>query len=678
MAAIVAAAIWGTYTLASGPSVSIDENEPVAIAIVMDNSPTSAWRDGEDDRIRRMQELAVWRISQIPRSSRIAVLDRSAAPPAYSLDASGAISKIERVEPRQVVQSLAARIDAAARLLRTNDIENRQILVITDLATSTWDESMAEAGLVDSLGAESPIGLAVFDLGPMTGTNRSLSIPKLADATPPLGTPIPISTILTRSRTDQSDDDASATSVIVELEMYESDPSTPVVRDGKVVYPNVRSVDRTSVRLADGGSSELLMTIPSLPLGTHHGRVRLTGDDALAIDDVRHFSLSVLPPSTVLIVSDDERESYIFSQVLAPTSNTADDASSEFRTERIGSTDLGVARLADYDAVVLLDPSPAVLGDRSIVDYVDGGGGVLVALGPAAGDESVESPFAPRLVRRWRSPASGTFLQTIDTSHPIVAAVASDTPWNDFRINQYWQIEPGTGDSVLMQYAGTDHAAIVAAGRVLTLTTPIPARVDATRKWNDLFGTDPWPAWLLIRQSVEFLTGRGDNQVMTLVGQPHIIELPVAESPQVASGAAESANQTRLQLFPPNGESPVPLEVSASATQVAVGEVRSAGTYWLRGGGFSRAGGEASRGGSLGFSANLGSAAITTDRADKGLLDSIFGPDGYTLATMREEIELSDNQSATRVSLHSPAMLLALIIFLLEQVLGNRFYRRAA
>ena len=56
-------------------------------------------------------------------------------------------------------------------------------------------------------------------------------------------------------------------------------------------------------------------------------------------------------------------------------------------------------------------------------------------------------------------------------------------------------------------------------------------------------------------------------------------------------------------------------------------------------------------------------------------LDQIFGPERYDLVADREGIEFAENKATQRVSLHSPAILVALAIFLLEQILGNRFYR---
>jgi hypothetical protein len=192
----------------------------------------------------------------------------------------------------------------------------------------------------------------------------------------------------------------------------------------------------------------------------------------------------------------------------------------------------------------------------------------------------------------------------------------------------------------------------------LVLGTPIPALSKAARWWNDLFGTNHWPAWLLTRQSVEYLARRGDAELTSPVGRPQVIRLDSDD---------ETPRPERLQLFPPGDAAPVPINVSADAKQVTASDTSQSGTYWLRGGASG-----------IGFSVNLPSDAIQLERIDQGRLDQIFTPERYSLATDREGIEFAEQQATQRVSLHSPAILLALAVFLLEQVLGNRFYRSRA
>lgn len=679
---LLGAMIWGTYTYASGPSIVIDSIEPVSIAIVLDNSTTSAWKTASDDRIARMQDLATWMTTRLPPTSRIAIIDRSAQPAAFSLDVASAMAKIEQLRPSQVTQPIASRLDAAARLVRTSDLPNRQVLLVTDLAESTWKTAASEASLSTTFGENPTVALTIFDLGEFEGINRSLSIPRFADLTPPRGVPVAVSTTLQLAAKQET----STLSVTAELEIYENDPGLPVVRDRVIQRPKSRSVDRTSVRVAPGGSSELLLTIPAMDIGTHHGQIRLVGDDAVQLDDTRYFTLQVLSPSQILLVSNDQDEARIISQAITAAPGMIDEADAEFDIQRIEYADLPVVDLQDFVAVIMLDPPRDALSDEAMTKFASRGGGVLVCLGPtaaapttagterSAGDDRFESTFLPKLVRRWRSPDPGRFFQVLNASHPVTQSVSTNTPWSDFRVHQYWQLTPHENDSVLIQYAGTTHAAMVERvlraegadqpGHVLTITTPIPALAQPVRGWNDLFGTDPWPAWLLLRQSIEYLTRRGGAELTSLVGQPQVVRLDETTSPD---NRAESAKPQRLQLFPPGASSPVPLNVPADAKQVTAGDISRAGTYWLRGAALG-----------AGFSANLPNDAIGLGRIDTGQLDQIFGPGKYSFATNRQEIEFAESKATGRVSLHSPAMLLALLVFVLEQILGNRFYRARA
>ena len=367
-------------------------------------------------------------------------------------------------------------------------------------------------------------------------------------------------------------------------------------------------------------------------------------------------------------------------QTIVASAGLVDPADAEFQIEPIHFSDLSVVRLGDFEAILLLDPPRDAINDDAVIQYAKRGGAVFICLGPSAGadeepsDQNANSPvLIPKMIRRWRSPQPGTFFRIEGASHPVTQPLAADTPWADFRVFQHWHVEIDETDSVLATYAGTDHPAIVLrsipgdqvdqstrVGRSLVLTTPIPALAKDTRSWNDLFGSDPWPAWLLTRQCVEYVTGRDGKVAMTVVGLPQVIPL---DEP---TGTDENQNiqAKRIQLFPPGETSPIPLNIPQHARSVTAADVSRSGVYWIRG---LQTG--------LGFSANLPSTAIDLNRINPDQLAQVFGPDQYRLATSREEIEFTENQATQRVSLHSPAMLLALVLFLLEQILGNRFYR---
>ena len=197
-----------------------------------------------------------------------------------------------------------------------------------------------------------------------------------------------------------------------------------------------------------------------------------------------------------------------------------------------------------------------------------------------------------------------------------------------------------------------------------------------------MFGVDPWPAWLLTRQSIDYLTGRRSETLMNLVGTPWTQPFGNATEQKVTlqvTGQADANSGTRLQVFPPDGSPPIPVESESgsssspnianprsgeSAQWVTVTDTRSPGVYWIKGG---------SPG--AGFSANLKDEMIDLQRVQRDALDSWMGDTPWTFATEPEQIVLTNQQSSQRISLTSPAMLLALLVFLLEQVLGNRFYR---
>ena len=134
---LLSALLWGGYTWAFGKKPSIDNSAPAAIAIILDNSPSSHWKTAEDDRSERIKSVARSVIAQLPPTSRIAIVDRSATPVTFALDVASAVSKVDQLRPLEVTQPISSRIDAAARLVRSSELENRQLLLVTDFTKTT-------------------------------------------------------------------------------------------------------------------------------------------------------------------------------------------------------------------------------------------------------------------------------------------------------------------------------------------------------------------------------------------------------------------------------------------------------------------------------------------------------------------------------------------------------------
>ncbi|TWT82600.1 hypothetical protein CA13_40630 [Planctomycetes bacterium CA13] len=685
--ALLSALVWGATTYASGPRPTTDIASPIAIAIVIDNSPTSQWKTAEDDRITRIHNLADWIVSRVPRTSRIAVLDRSATPASFALDAASAISQIEQVHPLAVVQPIESRIEAAVRLVRSSELTSRAVIVVSDLSENTWNETLEGTALDELLAADPAVNVTLFDLGAFRGTNRRLSAMSLSDSTPPASAPVAVSTMVEFDGESKPD----GQSVTAELRIYKPDTALPLVRDGDIKLPLLDVVDRVSVRIRGNGSSEMLMNVPPLSVGTHHGQIRLVGDDPLTLDDIRYFTLEVLHQSPILVVADNEDEARVIGQTIT-TPFLIDDPNAEYRVEMIGYRDFDAVRLMDFQAVLLLDPHNDFVSQERLISYVRSGGGLLVALGPAFETQGEPSKLLPRPRRRWRVPDPGTFLQFTQSMHPVLSPLAElpgGVPWTDFRIHQYWQFESDSSFRELARFAGREHAALLeriasgdeatggTAGRLLLLTTPLPALADQTRSWNDFFGgSEAWPAFLLVRQIADYLTNRSSDSGIANVGNPHTVALPESGLPEsqstvesnTATNDKEEASDrlaNRIQLFAPDQSTAVPIDIDSVSRDVTVMRVNAPGTYWLRGKGFS-----------TGFSANIAPSATRLERVDAERFATLMSSARFHMAVTKDEIDLSADQEGQRVPLHSPVMLLALVVFLLEQLLSNRFYRR--
>lgn len=718
---IAALAIAGV-SAGSGPEVATREDLPVALALVLDNSIRSlrnlsayapageatARGTGPLRVIDQIRDEANWILGRYPADSRIAVIDRSPRPAAFALDVASAARQIERTEPLALSRSLTERVEAAIRLVRSSELDRRIVVVVTDLTQQSFPAPEWESGRVAALLAEEPpLRVQILDVGKDSDANLTLELPEISDATPPQMTPTAISIRLSgagprdTSEQDQKgeelppDPTRPSGSAIVELQIYESGAPAaaglPLVRDSETVLPTLRDADRKTIPIVDG-MARALLSVPPLEVGTHHGVVRIVGGDDLEIDDVRYFTLQVRAAPSILMVSTDRASADVIAGALtAPRSPT--DPMAEYRIEIAELLPSRREEYGNHDLIILVDPSPvSPAASSDLQAYLENGGNLVTLLGPAmAMDDrpSVETArggFPEGLVRRWRVPVPGTFLEVERPQHPSVAAlaeIAGGVPWNAFRINQYWELaarEPA--ETVVIRYAGTEHPALLQRGNNhLILTTPLPALKEPARAWNELFtGTDAWPAFLLTRGMIQSLVDQGwgaRNLMITDVPRFRIdpqgsasvngnsvgSRAGKASVPDESIGPNAFTGDVQVQMFPPRGPV-VPLR--ARDSWLTVGSVDWPGTYWVRGEGLS-----------TGFSINLSPAQTDLTRLNRELLDTWLGPDLYDLIRERDSLlQVQGGGSPTR-PLYGWLLVLGIAAFVIEQVIANRFYRRS-
>jgi hypothetical protein len=678
--ALLGSIVFAGVTMARAPTATLTDDSPGAVAIVIDNSVRSARRvvpdDGDDASLTEstlidaMKASAQWMVNEQTSDSLIAVIDRSPKPATFAIDHVAAINRIERTEPLAQTAPLWERVRAAVTLVRSSDLERKTVLVITDFTKPSFVVQEWEAAeLRTLLSQEPPVSLQFLDLGSDQVTNFSIDQIEISDPTPPRLAESTISVTVKSSTMQERDTEKRLT---LQLEMYdtasEAAAGLPVVRDSNVVLPPLRNVDRKTITSA-GSSTRTLLAVPPLDVGTHHGIVRIASEDEFATDNTHYVTFVVQPSKRLLIVGADRDEADLLAGALtAPLA--VEDPLAEYEIEISEFLPSDEAGWKTFAAVILIDPPLPSPPARSLLEqYVQSGGQLLSLLGPSLASDDPVSAFPAGIVRTWRVPEPGTFLEIIRPNHPAVSTlreIAGSVPWNAFRISQYWQMNVSEDDLIIARYAGTDHPALIErtsskdanqAGVHFIVTTPLPALATATRGWNRLFsGADAWPAFLLTRNLVDAMVNRGQGNRNLLVGQSTRLTL----GDELVSNDVSNSSGVRLQMFPPTGP-PVPL--LATGGSVTLAQLDAPGTYWLR-----------AQGSSTGVSVNLVPEELELSRIDTKRLSEWMEPEQYTIAKSRDEVRQAAGKGQPTRSLYPAVLLLLLAAFVTEQIIANRFY----
>lgn len=186
-----------------------------------------------------------------------------------------------------------------------------------------------------------------------------------------------------------------------------------LVVNGKVVA--ARSVDVP----ANGRATVEFATLQA-PYGLSRCEVKIDSADALPADDAALFGVQRSDPGRVLFVHEpsDSRSPLYFSTALESAAETG------FKVESIGVDKVAGIQPSAYGFVVLSDvislPSPF---EKSLMDYVQRGGGVLLAAGTASARAGRLPVYAETVLEsRYYSRDGAGFLTVgeADRSHPAV------------------------------------------------------------------------------------------------------------------------------------------------------------------------------------------------------------------------------------------------------------------
>ena len=171
---------------------------------------------------------------------------------------------------------------------------------------------------------------------------------------------------------------------------------------------------------------------------------------------------------------------------------------------------------------MLIDPPPLPARTWEMLrDWVSKGGGLVVWLGPSAGNpvdfssSESEAVLGGKIERVWRSADRSNYLAPSSLDHPVLSAfrrVGDSVPWQDFPVFRHWEFKPTSvsGDvqdeELLPAISFANYRnglpalfeRMLGKGRVVIVTTPISQSASDPQAWNQLAtGFEPWPFMML-------------------------------------------------------------------------------------------------------------------------------------------------------------------------------------
>ena len=675
---------WLGLAVSGGQSVAIPSaSGPIAVAVVIDTSPTMGYRYHNVTRLEAAKEMALWLMDRLPVGSQIAIVNNDIGV-RLNQDRISANRQLDRTIVEGKATNLIQRISASIDVLRKSELERREIYVLTDLSAPAWRDAESSdlpaklARSEDGKGLEGEnILLQIIDVSVPVAEirNWSLSNFKLSQQSTTPGAQVTISAEVQAAKGGGNEQ------MTVELVVETVDRSLQD-RDGKVVVPASRVVDRQLVEVSDGGSLPIRMTLKDLVEGTNHAELRLSRPDPLECDNVVYLSVDARTQGQTLVICDDkidgqrvgfaidppQTESPIIQDAKKPDEETTPRAA----MYRLGSTtDLEGMDLTRFSSIVLFNPGVIAADAIDRLDaWVNQGGGLMIVL--ASSFESAEnlmaSPIAKLLPGKVTSLSSRAIkdrsvsMATSISNHPIwipFGRPMEDIPWLNYAVFRHWDIEDlDDSSSVLMRFTGSELPAVIEQvrkqGRILTFTLPYPEPDKHTREqiWSELYVKDEWQGWALFQSSVRYLAAWNNQQLNYNVDEPAVLENNISQFPQQYKMVSPQNEETRVE---------------SSEESLVYTFTRHPGQYRLKG---IRPQGPVVRG----FSVNIDRKDVSLERILPAVLDKIIGKDLYRIAKDREEVQSSLGEGRYGRDL-SPFLLMVFVMMIMaEQTMSSRFY----
>lgn len=631
------------------PQSPIQENFPVSAVLLFDVSPSMEYRQQNLTRLESAQELAQQLLSRLPTGSQLSVTHNGSSDPAVFLsDSTAASDRLDQLKIIQMADTLDRRVQVAIdlqvrdreRILEEtgatadstgNDRFLREIYIFTDLSTHQW--RMSSSNTLQNLMEEHPwLAVYLVDVSAISSRNVTLAHPKLSAETVSSN-----STLVIRAEllsTEISNDTQT-------IELFTRYGSGEMTKQG-----------RQDVSLSEDGGAIAEFPLKVQRPGYLEGELRLVASDPLLVDNTRSLTVEVTDSSEVLVVSQDRERRELFATMLEKL---------KYEVSEQPPAALERVDLPNFDIVCLL--SAEKVSDASwsrLEKFVTAGGGLLVSLGkktldPLSYRQSVAAknllPGLPAAFLKFTPPE---FLDFGNEEHPLVAKAegllvpdglaGAEVRWR-------WKVDVADDARVIVPYTDSVNSPALlerslGRGRVLMLTTSIEPG-----DWNDLFFSGP-AFFILSDLMLQALRPRDMLTHNFQVGESVVVPLPQDRDFSQYFFRTPGLQQTGGDLEP-------------GVEQLQLGRLEQAGHYDVR---------SKPNGYRVVFSANLPESESNLARLTSGELNDLFGEGRYGVARSLEELEPVVRSRRLGQEMVPLLILLAAILFALEQVIANRFY----
>ena len=610
------------------------------IVVLLDRSYSMGYADSWS----RAQSAAAQALESATPADRISVVlfaDTAEVALRSTPDRSRAVAEITAASPGPGSTKYGPALKLAGSLLAESLLPRKEVVLVSDFQRGGWQPD-------DTL--RMPGGTTVTTVPIEGAQGASLALAPVALLrTREAGQPERVTvTAGVLNRTS-----AAATDVPIHLEI-----------DGRIVQDLKVSVAPTAS--ASVSFAPVTITAPNTRAIVRLGTAAGPPVDALARDNIFNFTVTPAAPVPVMVVSQSASDATLYlSRALAIGEAPRFDTSLQ-SPEALAGDAMNRAR------VIMLNDVP--IGDAvaaKIVAFVEGGGGLLMAVGQRASWPSARAAWLPASIGPTvdRTRGAAARLSGMDYGHaifePFRAPRSGD--FSSARFYSYRTLGAAKDASVLARFDTGEPALVERAagrGRIILYASTLDLN------WNDLALK---PMFLpFVHQLGRHLSGFKEQPAWLTIGQ--VLDIDAAEiAAGATSGSAARAAAGRT-ILTPSGQRrdlPVPVAATPGGTAPATGalELTEQGFYEIRGAGRES-------GPTIVAASNVSLAESNLDRVDPKELVAAVSGNGTTGSTSAQDVLPDEAQElAQRVWWY--LLFAGILLLIAETVLAHRYSRVA-